>query len=153
MSEEFYAYIANLSNISVESKILNKDSDAITEFILRDWGKHVEYAAASGLTKAYICIYEIGAKYNHVIPMDEHIRPTGKFIDKFTEYNIIPVCERIRKIVKPFVLSVELLSREDVAKMTDKEEKEIMVSEVDDKKEKNIVALTIMWEKKEKLEK
>lgn len=106
-NEKFFQYITELSDYSTDVKIINKDADIISDLITRDYKYNIQLAASCGLKQAYICIYEIAAKYKKMIPIDDFIRPRGNLQQKFEKYNIIPVMERIRQKLHPFKVEVK----------------------------------------------
>jgi hypothetical protein len=145
--KEFFNDIVNLTEYCTGAGIIKKDSDKIVEVILKNWKDNVRIAASRGLTKAYICIYESEARYDGIIPIDTFVRMTDEFRSKLESYKIDPVMERIKKKVRPFNVDVIVLDQDMIDTMSNKDKENIIRSEYNERKMKNIIGIILSWEK------
>ena len=113
-NNDFYNFIVELTKYSTTGNLLKMDSDVILNVILKDYRKNLQVAASKGFNKAYICIYEIGAKYKNIIPIDEYIRPSDSMKEKFEKFKIEPVVDRVKKALAPFNVEVKSLDEVDL---------------------------------------
>lgn len=105
----FYKYIVGLTKVSSCQNILIRDVQTIYELISSGYKKNIQNAASRGLTYAYLCMYEIGAKYKNHIPIDAHIRPNEQMKLKLLEYNIDSVIDKLKKTLSPFDVEIKLI--------------------------------------------
>lgn len=103
---EFYDYIVNITKTSGYQNILTKDSEIIMDAILNDYQENIKIAAAEGRNEAYIFIYEVNAKIKN-ISVDAYVRMNNpKVVEKFNEFKLEPVMERIQKKISPFKVEI-----------------------------------------------
>ena len=103
---EFYDYIVNITKTSGYQNILTKDSEIIMDAILNDYQENIKIAAAEGRNEAYIFIYEVNAKIKN-ISVDAYVRMNNpKVVEKFNEFKLEPVMERIQKKINPFKVEI-----------------------------------------------
>lgn len=110
----FYNFIVGITRQSSQQNILARDVQTIANVIIKDYKKNVHLAAMRGLTKAYICIYEVGARYKGIIPIDELVRMTTTTREKLEAFKIEPVLSIVRKKLAPFFIGVGNLSENEI---------------------------------------
>lgn len=108
--EEFYTTIVNITKTSGYLNILTKDSQTVYDVIMKDYKNNIKIAASEGRTEAYLCIYEASAKIKGLISIDAYVRMNNpKVVEKFEEFKLEPVIERIKKKINPFKVEIRLL--------------------------------------------
>lgn len=153
---EFFNSIVKITKNSGVSFILNKDSQTIFDVVTKNYKKNIRIAADRGLYKAYICIYEANAKYKGVIPIDSFIRMNTTMREKFTEYKIEPVMERVRNKLKYFTIEVKSLYESElkndviISDLADTTNSIIRIKEhpeIDQENQEELVGIIASWEK------
>jgi hypothetical protein len=112
-NSEFYNRIVNITKLAIPKKcseLLNRDADAVSDIILRDYKDNIEIAATHGRNLAYLCFYEVSAIFKDDVPLDYFIHMTEKIKSKFEEYSLEPVESRLRTRLQPFELRICSLS-------------------------------------------
>lgn len=163
---EFYNFIVGITKYSNCENLLRKDSQSIFEVITKDYKKNIHLAASRGLNKAYICIYEISARYKGLIPIDAFIRPNELMKEKLETFNIESVVDKLKKKLYPFNIEIKNINESELQE--DLNIPEITVdsiirsnvmdidfttinSELNDKKNikniNNLIGIMVIWEK------
>ena len=62
-----------------------------------------------GFTQAYLCVYETNAKYRDYIPIDAFIHMSPNMQELFKRAHIEPVMDRVRKILQPFSVEIQVV--------------------------------------------
>jgi hypothetical protein len=106
---DFYNFIVGITKYSNCHNVLIRDSQTIYDVILKDYKKNIHLAAMRGLNKAYLCIYEIGARYKETIPIDAFVNMNDEMKEKFSTFKIEPILERIKRKLHPFIIEVKKL--------------------------------------------
>lgn len=152
---EFYNFIVNITKFSNCETLLRKDSQAIYDVITKDYKKNIQLAASRGLNKAFICIYEIGARYRGLIPIDAFVRMNDPMKEKFETFKMESVLDRIKKRLSPFVVDVVYLNENELK--NDNEISEAIIDSIIRSKdetplpqESRLIGILISWEKNNK---
>ena len=103
---DFYKYIVDISKYTNCENVLKRDSQIIYDIIMKDYRKNIQLSALRGDRKAYICIYESKTKLNDTIPIDNFIRMTDLMKEKFAEFKIESIMEKIKKKLHPFNVDI-----------------------------------------------
>jgi hypothetical protein len=106
-NDDFYKFVVELSSIDHSRKHLDETSDRLAIMIARNYKKNILIAANKGLDKAYLCVYKTDTIIDEKILIDSFIRMDAEMILRFQEYKLEPVIDRIKRIIKPFVLHIE----------------------------------------------
>lgn len=141
--EEFYNLIVNITKTSGYQNLLIKDSQLVFDTIMKDYRNNIQLAASQGRNEAYICIYEIGAKIGGIVPIDSFVRMTNpKLIEKFEEFKLEPVVERIKKKINPFRLEIKLIDIDQIS-TEDKIKNQELVGKID--QNNKIIGILVSW--------
>lgn len=114
--EDFHNFIVDLTKNSTAQSILQQDVQAVFDIIMKDCKKNIQLAAQRGLNYAYLCIYEPGARYKGMIPIDALIRMNSVMRTKLEEFRIDPVMSKLRKQLHPFRVESKVLAESDLKK-------------------------------------
>ena len=105
---DFYKYIVGVSKYTNCENVLKRDSQIIYESVIKDYRKNIQLSALKGNRKAYLCIYESSTRLYDIIPIDNFIRMTELMKEKFQEFKMEPIIDKLKKKLSPF--NVEILT-------------------------------------------
>lgn len=109
--DDFYDFIVNVTKASSYQNILIKDSQVVYDTIMKNYRTNIKLAASEGRNESYICIYNSTAKINNVVPIDSYVRMNNpKLKEKFEEFKMETVLEKIQKNINPFKVEVRKLN-------------------------------------------
>lgn len=107
--EQFFNQIVELTDNSSSSLTLKKISDSIIDLVTKDCKKNIQIAALRGFNEAYLCLYDVNAKYKGCVPIDCFIHMSEHTRAKFEEHKIEPVMDRLRRLLLPFRVEVRFI--------------------------------------------
>jgi hypothetical protein len=105
--EKFFNHIIEVTSHSSDQVLIKRTSDELINVLTRDFKRNIKIAADRGHNQAYICIYEVDAKYRDILPIDKFIHMNDHMRGKFAEFGLEPVVDRLRKIFQPFQLDIQ----------------------------------------------
>ena len=106
--QQFYDYIVQLSDFKNSKQYLNTVTEAVANFILKDYKKNISIAASYGRSEAFLCIYKIDTVIDNKIVLHNYINPDKQLMDLYVKYQLDPVLTRIEKKIKPFYISTNI---------------------------------------------
>jgi hypothetical protein len=142
--DKFFTQIVELTDNSSNAMILKNVSDRVFEIITRDFKKNIQIAAMRGFNEAYICLYDVNARYKGTIPIDCFIHMSEHTRTKFEEFKLEPVVDRLRKFLAPFHLEIRFID----SVPSDTSTENILAGDTPAVEPLQVVAIVVTWPRK-----